>query len=163
MQTHIIKFIDKEDAKAVKWVNLARSKDQTKPMLNTIRIDNETLVACDGYRLNRIETPEILQEYNQKSLKPLTNIPINSQPVEFEEIEGTYPEWKEIEKLSDGKEIVFQIAVNKKLLADLSNMPSNSNNMIVLKFTAKHEPIRISAPGTYYKAEALIMPMDYRD
>jgi len=159
MQTHIIKLDNKEDSRAVKWVSLARSRDKSRQILNTIRIDNNNLVAVDGHRLHKIETPAILQSYNQKTLKPLNNIPVNPQPVEYEEIDGDYPDWELIEERLANKEAIFQIAVDKKLLADLSTMPTGSSDMIILKFTSENEPIKVIAPDSYDKAEALIMPM----
>ena len=157
MTIHTIKLSSKEDSQAVKWVSLARSKESQ--ILNTLRIDNNTLISCDGHRIHKIETPETLQEYNQKSLKPLQNIPVSPQPIEFEEIEGNYPDWQAIIESAEDKEIVFQIAVNKKLLADLAKMPTGQTDRIILQFTNKHKPIKIIAPDSYDKAEAFIMPM----
>ncbi len=163
MQTHIIKLDNKEDSRAVKWVSLAMSGKKT-PILGTILIDDNDTVACDRARIHRIETPAILKEYNQKALKPLSTIPANPQPVEYEEIDaGDQPDWKVIESQVADKEVVFLIAVDKNLLADLSKMPTGSSNRIILSFIDKDSPIKITAPEGYDKAEALIMPMQLKN
>lgn len=150
-----IKPNDKEEAKTIKWLHSGCSKDPARPVLTGIHVKNGLAYSADGFKLMRIETPESLKEYEELTIKPLSNIPVTPQVVEWEELPGhTYPDCEQIIKTD--KEPIFEISVNKKLLADaIKTMPGPDNNMITLSFTGNRDPIRITTDD----ALLIVMPM----
>jgi len=151
------KFATKEIARAVRWVFKAASTDVSRPILNGIEIENDQTVCADGFRIHLISTPEEFKEFEGKTIKPLQNLTVTPRLTEFEEIDGSYPDWEAIRNDVLEKESVFRIAVNKNLLADLKDMPTSENDMIVLSFTATGAPIHVFSFDN--EAEAIIMPM----
>ena len=153
METKIIKQYSKDEAKMVKWVSLACSKDGTRPILEGINISDGEIAASDGHRLHLAgPTPTAFIEGEGKTLKPVNTLSATPRPEEFELIEGTYPDYKQIVPTG---EPVFEIALNKKLLADLKTMPGDA--MIILSFTDPMHPVKITSPSS--GAVAVIMPM----
>lgn len=60
--------ITKEALQQIYEIKYAVAKDETRPILQTIHIDNESLVALDGYRL-------AIRKHNIKDIKDELNIP----------------------------------------------------------------------------------------
>lgn len=60
--------ITKETLQQIYEIEYAVAKDETRPILQTIHIDNENLVALDGYRL-------AIRKHNIKDIKDELNIP----------------------------------------------------------------------------------------
>lgn len=60
--------ITKEALQQIYEIKYAVAKDETRPILQTIHIDNENLVALDGYRL-------AIRKHNIKDIKDELNIP----------------------------------------------------------------------------------------
>ena len=60
--------ITKEVLQQIYEIKYAVAKDETRPILQTIHIDNESLVALDGYRL-------AIRKHNIKDIKDELNIP----------------------------------------------------------------------------------------
>ena len=150
-----IKPIDKEEAKTIKWLHSGCCRNPARPVLNGIHIKGGFSYSADGYKLMRIKAPESLKEYEGLTIKPLSNIPVTPQVVEWEElVDYTYPDCEQI--INTDKEEVFQFSVDKKLLADaIKTMPGPDNNMITLSFTGERDPIRITTDD----ALLVVMPM----
>lgn len=62
--------ITKEALQQIYEIKYAVAKDETRPILQTIHIDNESLVVLDGYRL-------AIRKHNIKDIKDELNIPYN--------------------------------------------------------------------------------------
>lgn len=62
--------ITKEALQQIYEIKYAVAKDETRPILQTIHIDNESLVALDGYRL-------AIRKHTIKDIKDELNIPYN--------------------------------------------------------------------------------------
>lgn len=60
--------ITKEALQQIYEIKYAVAKDETRPILQTIHIDNESLIALDGYRL-------AIRKHNIKDIKDELNIP----------------------------------------------------------------------------------------
>ena len=152
MDNKYIKQVNKEDAKALKWVSHACSKD--RPTLTGIKINNGEIVACDGFRLHIAPTPTALVEGDGSILKPVNTLTVTPKIEEFEVIEADYPDVESITN-QDPEQVTSSIAISQKLLADLKSMPTESN-MLTFTFTKDSEPIHISGAEGY---RAVIMPM----
>ena len=150
-----IKFKNKQETRAMRFVQDACSTDPSRPILTSIRIENGKTIAADGYRLHIAPTPETLKEYEGKQLKPERRIRVNPQPEEFEEVEGTFPDWQQIvpDRLP-----VYRIALDKNFLADLGNMPSDSD-VLILEFGSPNHPVMAYTNSQGEEYQALIMPM----
>ena len=156
MNNIYIKPTDKEQAKTLKWLHSGCSKDQARQVLTGIEVQSKYTYSTDGFRLMRIETPEYLVEYEGKVIKPLNTLPANPQVIEWEEVDGTFPDCEQV--IETDKPEYFSFAVNKKLLADaIKTMPGD--DMITLSFTGNKEPVRITTDD----ALLLIMPMHLDD
>ena len=152
------KLDNKEQAKALKWVQLAASKDQSRPILNGLYINNGETVGCDGFRLHIIETPEPFTDsiaVQGKVIQQLNTVALTPRIEEYIEYEGgDYPAY---EQIIPSDKPVFKIAVNKKLLAALAAMPGDE--AIILSFTGDNKPIKVTSGSSDCKAVAVIMPM----
>ena len=58
----------KEDARILKWLQKAQSKDQARPVLTGIHSNEKHAVACDGFRIHLIEKRDCLAEINNKTI-----------------------------------------------------------------------------------------------
>ena len=155
MDNKYIKLADKEESQVVKWIHSGCSKDQARPILTGIHIKNGQTYSADGFKLMRINTPESLTEFEGMTIKPLTNIPAAPAVIEWEVIDGHFPDCEQI--IATDKEEVFSFSVNKKLLADaIEKMPGDV--MITFSFTGSVEPMRI----TNGDALLVVMPMKAR-
>ena len=150
------KLDNKDQAKALKWVQLAASKDQAREILTGIYIDNGSTVTADGFRMHIIPTPEPIRDsisMQDKVIKPVSTITINPTIQEYEVIEGRFPQWEEI---VPSKEPIFRIRLNPKYLAALKDIPTDETDSILLEFTDSNHPVKITgAEGCI----AVIMPM----
>ena len=158
-ESHIITLADKEEARAVKWLQSATSKDAARPILTTIYVKNGRTVTADGFRIHSINTPETLKEFEGKNLHPDSKIAVNPRPEPFCEYPGNFPDCDQIKQLAEKSKPIVKIGLNKKFLADLADMPTGSNNMIILTITDPNKPVVITTREEDYQAEVILMPM----
>ena len=160
------KLDSKDECKAVNFVQKACGKDQARPVLTGILVQNGNIVASDGFRMHVGITPEAFKEYQGEIIQVVNNdkpAAVKTTPTiqELQKVEGRFPDWSQI--MPDKKEDyspVLQIAVNKKYLADLLNMPGKSDVMLRFSFTDPMHPILIEGAEGY---KAVIMPMKWED
>ena len=152
-----IKFKDKQETRAMRFVQDACG-DDSRPILSSIRVENGKTVAADGYRLHIAPTPETLKDHVGKQLKPERRIRVTPQPEEFEEVEGTFPDWKAIDDWKEDDDVVVKIALNQNFLADLKDMPSRSDG-IVLEIRGPEKPVVITPLDGPEGYRAILMPM----
>ena len=150
------KLDNKEQAKALKWVQSGASKDRAREILTGIYIDNGSTVTADGFRMHIIPTPEPIKDsisMQDKVIKPVSTITVNPTIQEYKVIDGKFPQWGEI---VPSDEPVFRIRLNPKYLAALKDMPTDGTGSILLEFTDSSHPVKITgAEGNI----AVIMPM----
>ena len=162
------KLKDKEECKATNFVQKACSKDGSRPVFNGIKVENGSIIAADGFRMHIGITPEAFKDYEGEIIqvhndhKPAA-VKVTPTIQEVKKIEGRFPDWSQI--MPDKKEDyspVFQIAVNKKYLADLINMPGKegADHMLRFSFTDPNHPILVEGAEGY---KAVIMPMKWED
>ena len=160
------KLKDKEECKATNFVQKACSKDGSRPVLNGILVENGSIIAADGFRMHVGVTPEAFKEHEGQIVQVVNNdkpaaVKVTPTIQELQKVEGKFPDWSQI--MPDKKEDyapVFQIAVNKKYLADLLNMPGKSDVMLRFSFTDPMHPILVEGAEGY---KAVIMPMKWED
>jgi len=157
-----IKFKNTDETRAVRFVQNACETIERRPILGSIRVENDKIVASDGWRLHIAPTPETLKEYADKQLKPERRIRVTPQPEEFEEVEGTFPAWREIDNRANAEEVVVRIALNKDFLADLKDMPSNSDG-VVFEIRGEEKPVVITPLDGPKGYRAILMPMRQED
>ena len=148
---YTFKLDSKEQCKAVKWVQLAASKDKARAILNGLYINNGETAASDGFRMHIIETPDALTQFTSKVIQPVSTVTVTPQIQEVTEIEGTFPDYNQIVPT---KEPVFQIRINPAYLAGLKDMPGEEEG-VLLSFTAHNEPVKVTKGDSV----AVIMPM----
>ena len=154
----MIKKLSKSQSKALRYVNNARSKDRARPVLNTLRVDKDCLVAIDGFRLHAIKY--IMDDLESGNLY---NLGGNIIPNEgFFEIEksiidpGTYPNYA---KVFPQKEPAAIIHVDARFLTEAISR-SSKNAKVTIKYYAENKAIEVyTEDDCGIPAYALIMPM----
>jgi len=149
----------KEDAEVMRWLQLAASKDESRPVLQAIRKEGENCITADGWRLHIAPAPSAMADFTEDS-----NTIVNSgKPIaksagriySAQNEDGQYPDYDQVIPKNEPRAVV---TLNKKFLIDICNMPdddSSNNPAIVLEIRAPHEPIIVS--NSQYKA--ILMPM----
>ena len=149
-----VKLKDKDESKAVKWIQSQASTDQAREILTGIWIKNGYTYSADGYVLGRIPTPETLKEFEGKVIKPLNTLTVNPRLEEWEEVVGTYPQVEQI--IENDREEVISFTLSKKKLAKMvKDMPGDDSDMVTLTITTDKHPLVIETDQAY----GLIMPM----
>lgn len=149
METNYINFKKSDDTQSVRWLQNGVSSDSLlRPALKGIRVEGNLSVATDGFHLRATDTPELLKAFDGKTIK-LSKAPrANGDLIEFETVEGKFPEWRNIKPTEKS---VFTIVVDGNKLANiLSGM-----GPVQLKFYNETKPMEIRSEDKY----ALLMPM----
>ena len=150
--------LTKQESAIMRWVQRAKSKDRTRPILTGVNV-NGSVVACDGFRLHAVKTSEFtLLPALSGNILDLSNVKAGEGMVELSVIPGSYPEYNQI--LPAGIP-AFEIAVNPKLLIDAL---TGLGNIAVLKFYGSDKPMEVYGKieanhGDDTRTYSLIMPM----
>ena len=150
---------DNDESKVVSWVQLACSKDEARPILTGISVEDGRMIGCDGFRVHETGTTPTLERFKGKIVKLLSKVSPNKL-VEVEEVEGKYPDIDMVYPKGNPK---FRIAVDAKYLSDalslVSKAKDNFDRKVVLDFYGDTSPI-ILKMGDY---KALVMCMILND
>jgi len=143
------------------------AKEQTRPILSTILIEKNRMVATDTYKLLIIESKE-KNDVGEKG--QLLNLPefiktfkAVDKDVEIETIEnktagfGNYPN---IDQIIPTKDFNVEIEFDAKLLIEALEpfKSKQSNDRVTLKVT-KNKPLVLSAEQGTDKVTAIVMPL----
>lgn len=120
---------DKKDSRLIRWLQKIASSDPGRTMLNGLHIDNGQVIACDGYRMAVVDTPEALSNSFEGPVTVEGKIPAGEFAVEFSEIEGDYPDRNGIFPKQDAKAV---ISINPRLMRELLEGLSEEPTTIVL-------------------------------
>ena len=146
---------DKDESKLVAWVQSACSKDDTRPTLTGISVQDNRMIGCDGHRLHMTPITSSLERFKGKIIKLLSKMGVNKL-VEVEEVEGKYPD---IDVVFPTGEPSLRIAVDAKYLTEALSLVAkdkdNFDRRVVLDFYSDTQPIIVKI-GDY---KALVMAM----
>ena len=152
MDTKVIEGT-KEEARLLKWLQKAQSKDISRPALTGLHVNENHAVTCDSLRVHIIDKPDCLQEIENETIT--LKVPTGGAFLARAEVmeDANYPDYQAVMPITQE----FTIAVNPKFLIDaLSNMGSTC----VLRFTDKYSPMEVvgkdKEKNTLY---SIIMPM----
>jgi hypothetical protein len=105
---------NKKDSMLIRWLQKMASSDAGRPVLTGLNVDNGQTVACNGFRMVVIDTPEFLQDAEGKIVR--SRVSAGEFESELEEIDGTYPDYQGIYPKKEAQAI---ISVNPKLLREM--------------------------------------------
>ena len=155
-----IKFYNKETARQMKWLQQSTSKEQNRPVLTGFFVKYDKTVAVDGYTLFEAPTPDEFNEYLGKIIRPKRAIPVTPQLVEYEEIDGVFPDYEQV--VPNG-EPEFRIGLSREFLGRLRDMPAD-NDMLIVNFYGEKRPIKVESKvktdDDVLRFTAVIMPMN---
>src|SRR4030065_805718 len=154
MKMSTIYTTDKEEANLIHWAESACSKDKDRPSLMGLYVQEQEVAACDGARLHIIPLTEILKPFIGKIIRLFGSISVN-KIIKVEEIEGNYPNYKEIMP----KEMpVFEIDVSATQLKQALELAAKNKDLsdqrVTLKFYGGTKPFEM----IYRDTRGLIMP-----
>ncbi len=158
----VIKITDKLELKAVKHLYNTTSRDDTRPVLTAIKVEEELSESADGFMLNTVETPECLKPFAGKLIR-FVKRPVGGIN-EVEIVEGTYPDTTAISgDLPDNKRA---FVVNATMLVELlKDLPKSTFISIEPNPEDHDQPIRIhtahdnrKSDNTLVKSSMVIMP-----
>lgn len=147
MTTQIVKA-SKADKKAFQFVKAATSKDDSRPVLQSI-LFNGGMVSADGWRLHYVDV-------NPTELEGMYIVPKVSDIMEVEAEEcGTFPDVSQIVPKDDP---TFEIAINPAFLAE-SCKHFDKDSAVVMRFRTNNSPVELFGKVDGIAAYALIMPL----
>lgn len=151
-------FVPKDQVKVTRWLHAGTSKDQSRPSLAVLKVEEDVTVTADGHQMRIVPTPECFKEQAGKMLRIEKAPRVGGDAVTFEEYEGNYPEWRSILPTS---EPIHSVDVNPVLLAGILKEMSTENTRVRLEFHGgAATPIVIRTPDNVIDARyALLMPM----
>jgi DNA polymerase III sliding clamp (beta) subunit (PCNA family) len=145
---------NKKDSRLIRWLQKNASTDVSRPVLNGLHVNNGQTVACNGYRMIVVDTPEPLKEI-EGPMVVKGKIPAGDFAVEFEEIEGKYPDYNGIIPTKEAKAV---ISINPKLLREMLEGLDDTPTTIVLHEDT--QPIEIFGKTRDERdAYMILMPM----
>ena len=144
-----------DQAKALRWVYRAAATLPGRGILcKVLNIKSDTVNACDGWRWHSTKNEYSYDEGNYYLNKAPTKT-----GTEFEEVDGNYPDIKQLRDQKIGDEPAFEIYVNPKYLADACKDLKGS---VKLTFYDELKPMEIRGKlNDKWETEvyAMIMPM----
>ena len=146
--------ISKEEIKAVKHLYNATSRDESRPSLMAIQVNEDICNAASGFITATINTPECLKEYAGQLVsfnkRPVTGL--NEITIE----EGNYPDLSEVTKDLDH---TVKFSVNATILVNLlKDLPKNTQ--VSFESVDLVTPIKVNTANyADIKSNMLIVPM----
>ncbi|KKL66495.1 hypothetical protein LCGC14_2144370 [marine sediment metagenome] len=148
----------KEESAVIRWVQKALSKDSERPVLGSLLVQKESIVACDSHRLHAAQRPEALVDIDEGMYTG--KVPAGQFIAELEtEDNGTYPRYQD--RVPNG-EPVFEIALDPKYLIEALSYFQTPG--IRFRFFGPDKPMEIigksKSDGSMY---VLLMPRRLTD
>ena len=150
-----IKLKDINERRAMRWVQQAASTDYTRERLTGMYVDNGRTIAVDGFCMFIAPTPLEYLDHQGKIIRPEKRIPVSPKELEYDEVDATYPDY---EYVVPKGEPTFQIAISRKFLGKLADMPADDDKLI-LSFTSDTAPMLVKSIKDGQEYTAVVMPM----
>lgn len=157
---NVLKF-SRHESKLLAWLLKAASTDDARPVLEDIHVNDNSIVATDGWRMHWVDKEGVsaFAEVSDKTMN-LGKIRAGENLIEPEEHDDfNYPDCK---SLIPTREPVFEVAINPKFLVDALQ---GLDTAVVLRFFGTTGPFEVMGKIASKDADdtnvyALIMPMD---
>jgi DNA polymerase III sliding clamp (beta) subunit (PCNA family) len=158
----------KKEAKRLKFVYTAASRDVVRPTLRSVHNDSkaQAVLASDGYRLHAVKVEQPFDSMNDLPAltmpvksngdgepKQLKSLPSTASTIEMQEIEGRFPDYNVIIPTSEPQ---FEILLYPRYLADIASMAEGPIRFV---FHGQTRPIEVFCTVSEAPAYALLMPM----
>ena len=158
--TRIVKLADRGETKRLRWLAKATSKEESRPVLQTIHVNNGTSVATDGYRLFATTTPVALAQdalVAESSMTRIESLPATSTIAQVSSVhEGRYPEYTAILPKRDPE---FSISLDANLLREALEACRKDDKLVTLRFWDDTSAFEVLGKMDGQPIYALIMPM----
>ena len=118
--------LTKTDNKALRWVQKAVAKDESRPVLNCIS-QNGATVGCDGFRLHATSVQGL-----DDGLWNVGKVPAGGTVIEINNASdaGKYPDWTQIVPDRTVQPAVAEITLNARYLRDAIAMVSAKDGLV---------------------------------
>jgi hypothetical protein len=144
--------LTKEEALLVKWVMKAASTDDSRPTLCYMNVEDDYLVATNGFVLSAVPTPVSLRPHIGKHMRPIKAPGAGLNLFEVDE-DGSYPNWRAM--MPDEAVAADRIVSGRELARLLPLNGMGSGYMSIRYHDNEGAPITISAPHGF----SVIMPV----
>lgn len=170
-----------EDAATLKWLALAASPDETRPMLTGLFVKNGLTASTDIFRLHVAPTPDAVADLQGKIVRPQAGkwpaaaSKAQSYAVPVQELVGyNFPHYEAIVKDCQAQPVAGTIRIAGKYLREFCEGLGDEDHVEIVVFADKsgkpgHKPALLrTVPRSYYSGKktvttperyALIMPI----
>lgn len=151
-----------EDAKTLKWLQLAASSDNTRPSLTGVYVDGPVTVSTDGFRLHVAPTPETLQDHQGEIISPTGGKwPSASGKAPFvataEAVDANFPRYQNIVEDAHNTPVAAVVYLDAAFLTDFCNGLKKGT---VVKITVPPN----KTPGRYvYQDPVILATVPHKD
>lgn len=145
--------ISKTDNKVLRWLSKATDKNEDRPVLRAIHLDDSAAVTSDGHRLHAAK----LETVEERGTFEFAKIPAGSTVAEAEPADGQFPRYQQIiDDLPDGG---IEVVVNANYLRDAIQGMTGKDAWVRLIAHENHKPLEVYGEVAGQPAYAVVMPI----
>ena len=146
--------INNKQAKRLKWVSRASSKDQNRPNITGLNFNHE-IAAADGYRIHVIDSIETIDLEGNHEIGNVAKVRKDQHVIFPEPITDEFPDYEGRFPAGDPQ---VKIALNPRFLAEVCQ-GLDKGSMLVISIWDENKPIVFEGELEEQPVTALIMPM----